>query len=113
MHGEIPEIAGVRIPSPITMHMPSIAIKSNNLLATTLFLKNLASLLCFSVPSSKRECERLELEFAGLEERIPIFMFLQSNEYKAKVPPAMNQCSTSQIIRISDLDKHISSAIMV
>lgn len=72
------------------MHVPSIAIKSNTLLATTLFLKNFASLLCFSVPSSKRERERVELEFAGLEVSMPMFIFLQSDEYRAKVPPANN-----------------------
>lgn len=90
MHREIPDIAGVRIPSPITMHMPNIAIKSNNLLAIILFLKNFASLLCFSVPS---------FGFEGLEERIPIFIFLQSNEYSAKVPPASNQCPRNQTFR--------------
>lgn len=91
MRSEIPEIAGVRIPSPITIHVPNIAIKSNILLATTLFLKNLASLLWFSMPSSKIERERLEFELAGFELRIPIFICLQSNEYRAKVPPAIHR----------------------
>lgn len=47
-HTNKPEIAGVSIPSPISMHMPSIAIKSSSRLATMLFSKKLPSLLCFS-----------------------------------------------------------------
>jgi hypothetical protein len=74
------------------MHMPNIATKSNTLLATPLLSKKNRSLLCFLVTSSL-ECERLE-EFvlARFEERIPIFICLQSNEYKANVPPVINLC---------------------
>lgn len=86
-HGDKPEIAGVSIPSPINMHMPNIAMKSNILLATILLSKNLPSLLLFSVPSCKLECEILESELMRLAERNPISIFLQSKEYKANVPP--------------------------
>jgi hypothetical protein len=88
---EKPEIAGVSIPSPISMHVPNIAMKSSALLAAMLLSKKFPSLLLFSVASCKTECEKLEFVCTCLEERIPIFIFLQSNEYKANVPPAYNQ----------------------
>lgn len=74
------------MPSPISMHIPKIETKSNTLWATILFLKKLTSLLFLSVFSGKTE-----FELARLEERIPIFIFLQSNEYTANVPPAVNK----------------------
>jgi hypothetical protein len=73
------------------MHMPNIATKSNTLLANILLSKKIPSLLCFLVTSSI-ECERLEFVLARFEERIPIFICLQSNEYKANVPPVINLC---------------------
>lgn len=88
-----PEIAGVSIPSPISMHMPNIARKSNILLATILSSKNLPSLLLVPMPSCKPEREILMLEATLWEERNPTFIFLQSREYKANVPPATNQLS--------------------
>lgn len=39
------EIAGVRIPSPMSMHIPRIAMNNNTLLAVMLRSKNLPSLL--------------------------------------------------------------------
>lgn len=83
-HANKPEMAGVSIPSPISMHMPSIAIKSNTLLATTLFSKNLQSLLWFS----ELALGTFEFELTRLLEITPIFIFLQSSEYRANVPPA-------------------------
>ena len=73
------------------MHMPNIATKSNTLLATILLSKKIPILLFFSVPSCV-ECERLEFELTRFGERIPIFTCLQSNEYKANVPPAIKRC---------------------
>ena len=78
-----PEIAGVSIPSPINMHMPSMAMKSNTLLAIILLSKNFPSALCFLVPLD----EIPEFGFEHFRERNPISMCLQSNEYKANVPP--------------------------
>lgn len=86
-HDHKPEIAGVSMPSPISMHMPNIAIKSNTLLAIILLLKKLASLLWSFAPACPPEWKTLGFESMHLEGRIPIFKFLQSNEYKAKVPP--------------------------
>lgn len=85
-----PEIAGVSMPSPISIHMPKMAMKSNTLLATILFSKNFPSALWFLVPlcTIDSECFR---------EMIPIFMFLQSSEYRAKVPPAIIQCMQASI----------------
>ena len=40
-----PEIAGVRIPSPMSMHIPRIAMNNNTLLAVKLRSKNLPRLL--------------------------------------------------------------------
>lgn len=82
------------MPSPMSMHMPSIATKSSNLLATILPSMNFPSLLFFSIPSSMIVCERLDfadLASARLVSRIPIFIFLQSSEYNANVPPEREQ----------------------
>lgn len=43
----IPEMAGVSMPSPISMHIPNIAMKSSTLLAIKLLSQNLPSLLGF------------------------------------------------------------------
>lgn len=72
------------MPSPIIMHVPSIAMKSKTLLAINVLSKNLPRLLSFLL---RLACERLEFKLACSEERIPIFMFLQSKEYRANVPP--------------------------
>ena len=40
-----PEIAGVRIPSPMSMHIPRIDMNNNTLLAVKLLSKNLPRLL--------------------------------------------------------------------
>ena len=42
-----------------------------------------------SVTSCKTEFEKLESDSTHLDERILIFIFLQSKEYKANVPPAV------------------------
>lgn len=42
---KVPEIAGVSMPSAISMHIPSIAMKSNILCDVLLFSKNLPNLL--------------------------------------------------------------------
>lgn len=62
-------------------------MKSSNLLETMLLSKNFPSLHLFSVPPCKAEIEKLAFDFTCLEERIPIFIFLQRREYKANVPP--------------------------
>lgn len=97
-----PEIAGVSIPSPISMHMPKIAMKSNTLLAIILFSKNFPSALCFLLPFGT-------IELDCFREMIPIFMFLQSSEYKAKVPPAFNhyRYSSKDIQAQLNLEKHM------
>lgn len=79
------------MPSPISMHMPKIAMKSNTRLATMLLSKNLPRLLCFSVPPFNWEGITLEFELACFGESMPMFKFLQSKEYKANVPPAINE----------------------
>lgn len=43
----IPEMAGVSMPSPISMHIPNIAMKSSTLLAIKLLSQNLPNLLGF------------------------------------------------------------------
>lgn len=88
-NGNKPEMAGVSIPSPISMHMPSIAMKSKTLLAITLFSINLPNLLGFWELWYTLACEILEFETMRFEERNPISIFLQSNEYNANVPPAI------------------------
>jgi len=77
-----PEIAGVSIPSPISIQVPNIAMKSNSLLATRLFSNNLASHVCVSVVL-------WEFNPVCLEGKIPILKCLHSNEYRANVPPTM------------------------
>ena len=44
-HRDKPEIAGVSMPSPMSMHMPSIAMNSSALLAVMLRSKNFPSQL--------------------------------------------------------------------
>lgn len=78
---EIPEIAGVSMPSPISIHMPSMAIKNNTLLAT--------KLLSISIPSLVWFFKLWAIILLPLEVIGPIFMWRQSNEYRANVPPAM------------------------
>jgi hypothetical protein len=66
-------------------------MKSSTLLATMLLSKKIPSLLLFSVLPCKTEWDKLEFVCTCLEERILIFIFLQSNEYRANVPPAHDQ----------------------
>lgn len=81
-------MAGVSMPSPINIHMPSIAMKNNTLLAIKLLSINIPSLLGFSNPWCKLLYERLDCEFTLVVEVIlPMFICLQSNEYRANVPP--------------------------
>lgn len=72
------------MPSPISMHIPNIGKKSNTLLATMLLSIDFLIALWFLVPLCSEE-------FEDFGERILISMFLQSKEYKANVPPAINQ----------------------
>lgn len=44
-HEGKPEIAGVSMPSPMSMHIPNIAMNSSTLLAVMLLSKNFPSLL--------------------------------------------------------------------
>lgn len=57
-------------------------MKSKSLLATRLVSNNLASQVCDSVTLG-------EFKPTCLEGKIPILKCLQSNEYRANVPPAM------------------------
>lgn len=79
-----PEMAGVRMPSPMSMHIPSTATNSNILRAMMLRSRNFPSL-----PGSWL-CERSSIEFSFFDGRMPMLMCLQSKEYMAKVPPAVN-----------------------
>lgn len=71
--------------------MPNIATKRSTLLAIMLPSKNFASLVLFSVMPGWISLEKFRLESTFLELRIPTFIFLQSSEYNANVPPASNQ----------------------
>ena len=77
------------MPSPISMHMPNIAIKRSILRAVMLCSKNFPSLLFFSVPKEGLACEEFDFPPTFLDGRIPILTCLQSREYRAKVPPAV------------------------
>lgn len=66
------------------MHIPNIGKKSNTLLATMLLSIDFLIALWLLVPLCSEE-------FEDFGERILISMFLQSKEYKANVPPAINQ----------------------
>lgn len=83
-------MAGVRIPSPMSMHVPSIAMNSNIRLAMILLSKNFPSLICFAVPPGRIEPGR----FVLLECKMLMLMFLHSSEYRANVPPAMETSSS-------------------
>lgn len=47
IQANVPEMAGVSMPSPISMHIPNIAMKSSTLLAIKLLSQNLPNLLGF------------------------------------------------------------------
>jgi hypothetical protein len=82
-------MAGVRMPSPISMHMPNIATKSNILLANMLLSRNFSSLPCFLGFKFDGPLSESFLEFEFLDERMPMLACRQSREYRANVPPAI------------------------
>lgn len=83
----IPEMAGVRMPSPISMHMPNIATKSSILLANMLRSRNFTSLPGLLGSKFDGPLNKISLGFEFLDERRPMSAWRQSREYRAKVPP--------------------------
>lgn len=81
------------MPSPMSMHIPSIAMKSTILLAVILRSINIPSLLRISVPTEGLACTAFVTESAFFEGRMPMFVCLQSREYRANVPPAISVAS--------------------
>lgn len=55
---KVPEIAGVSMPSPMSIHTPSIAMNSTILRAVMLCSRNFPSLLWLSFLINWLECER-------------------------------------------------------
>lgn len=88
----VPDMAGVRMPSPISMHMPNIATKSNILLANMLRSRNFSSLPCLLRFKFNGPLCKTSLGFVFLDERMPMLACRQSREYKAKVPPDLSFC---------------------
>lgn len=91
----IPEIQGVRIPSPITMAVPSmVKIKrkylANIVLSRAVFIFEALSERLFGNSSLKLETSPSSACWLGIK---PTSLCLHINEYNANVPPNANENS--------------------